>query len=470
MSTEKKSAQPSGDGVAAREDDLARRLTPRQLNMIALGGAIGTGLFLGSGIAAQLAGPGVILSYIFAAFIALVVAWALAEMAVVHPVAGSFGVYAEVYVNPWAGFTMRYAYWFGQCIAIGSEVVAAAIYCKLWFPHVPGWIWVIGFSAALFAANAWSVASFGEFEYWFALIKVVTIVAFLVLGVALLFGVGPLEPVGLGNYTEKGGFLPNGFSGVLLAMTLAMFSYMGVEVVAVAAGEARDPETTIPRALKSVFWRLALFYVGGIALLVGLIPWSRLGVDASPFVRAFEAVGLPYAPSVMNFVVLTAALSSANTNLYLSTRMLFSLSRGGYAPKTLGRLTHRGIPFWALVTSSAGMAVALLLERFVPHRAYLFLIGAAFFAAVYVWFMILLTHFAFRHHHRDNPALVRFMPAFPWLTIGGLGAIAVVAVSTLYVPGLRITLFGGLPWLAAMTLIYWLWYSARRRKSTEDGR
>lgn len=428
--------------------------------MIALGGAIGTGLFLGSGLAAQLAGPGVIFSYILAAFIALVIALALAEMAVVHPVAGSFGIYAEIYLNRWAGFTMRYAYWFAQCIAIGSEVVAAAIYCHFWFPHVPGWIWVIGFSAALFTANAWSVASFGEFEYWFALIKVVTIVAFLILGVSLLFGLGPLEPVGFDHYTGEGGFLPNGVTGVLLAMALALFSYIGVETVAVAAGEARDPQTSVPHALKSVFWRLAIFYVGGITLLVGLVSWNRLGVDASPFVRAFEAVGLPAAPSVMNFVVLTAALSSANANLYLSTRMLFSLSRGGYAPAGLGRLTRRGIPLWALAASSGGMVFAVLAAKLFPQRAYLFFVGAALFGGLYVWFMILLTHFSFRRHHQGDSALVTFMPAFPYLTAAGVVALGLVGVSTLYVPGLRITLFGGLPWLALITLLYWLW---RRR-------
>jgi AAT family amino acid transporter len=454
------STPPDAAQITAREDHLARRLTTRQLNMIALGGAIGTGLFLGSGLAAQLAGPGVIFSYLLAAFIALVIALALAEMAVVHPVAGSFGIYAEIYLNRWAGFTMRYAYWFAQSIAIGSEVVAAAIYCHFWFPHVPGWIWVIGFSAALFAANAWSVASFGEFEYWFALIKVVTIVAFLILGVSLLFGLGPLEPVGFGNYTDRGGFLPNGVTGVLLAMALALFSYIGVETVAVAAGEARDPQTSVPRALKSVFWRLALFYVGGITLLVGLVPWNRLGIDASPFVRAFEAVGLPAAPSVMNFVVLTAALSSANANLYISTRMLFSLSRGGYAPASLGRLTRRGIPLWALAVSSGGMAFAVLAAKLFPQRAYLFFVGAALFGGLYVWFMILLTHFSFRRRHRGDSALVTFLPAFPHLTAAGLAALAVVGVSTLYVPGLRITLFGGLPWLAVVTLLYWLW---RRR-------
>ena len=453
-------------GVAAREDDLARRLTPRQLGMIALGGAIGTGLFLGSGIAVRLAGPGVILAYGAAGVIALVIAWALAEMAVAHPVAGSFGVYAEIYLNPWAGFTMRYTYWFAQVIAIGSEVVAAAIYCAFWFPHVPGWLFVAVFSVALVVANAWSVASFGEFEYWFALIKVIAIVAFLFLGVGLLFGFGPLEPVGFGNYTRNGGFLPHGVTGVLLAMSLATFSYLGVEVVAVTAGEARDPRTSIPRALRSVFWRLLLFYVGAISLLVGLVPWQRVGIDASPFVRAFEAVGLPGASSVMNFVVLTAALSSANTNLYLTSRMMFSLSRGGYAPATLGRLTRRGNPLRALLLSSVGLVAAVLAQKFFPGQAYLYMIGTAFFGGLYVWIMILVTHLAFRRRRQGDAALATFMPAFPYLTWVGLVGLVGVGLSTRFVPGLELTLLAGLPWLGVISLGYWLWHAVYRRNSS----
>lgn len=448
----------------AREDQLARRLTPRQLSMIALGGAIGTGLFLGSGISVQQAGPGVILAYLLAAFIALFVAWALAEMAVLHPVAGSFGVYAEIYLHPWAGFTMRYSYWLAQVIAIGSEVVAASIYCALWFPQVPGWLWVLAFSLALLAANAWSVASFGEFEYWFAFIKVLTIVVFLVLGTGLLFGVGGLEPVGFANYTEHGGFLPHGLGGVVLAMTLALFSYFGVEVVAVTAGEARHPERTVPLALRSVFWRLALFYVGGITLLVGLIPWPRAGIDASPFVRAFESVGVSAAAGVMNFVVLTAALSSANTNLYLTSRMLFSLARGGYAPARLGRLTRRGIPLAALLASSGGMAAAVLAKKIFPQQAYVYMIGAAFFGGLYVWVMILVTHLAFRRRHRRNPALTTFMPAYPYPTLLALAGVGVVTVSTLFIPGFEITLLGGLPWLGVLSLGYALWRFLRSRK------
>ncbi len=447
---------------SATEDQLARRLTPRQLGMIALGGAIGTGLFLGSGISVRVAGPAVILAYLAGAFPALVIAWALAEMAVAHPVAGSFGVYAEIYVNPWAGFTMRYAYWFGQVIATGSEIVAAALYFSYWFPGVPRWVAVVAFSCALLVANAWSVASFGEFEYWFALIKVATIVGFLILGASLLTGFGWHSSPGFSNYTQHGGFLPNGWKGVLEATTMAVFSYFGIEVVAVTAGEARDPERTIPRALRTVFWRLALFYVGSIGILVGLISWEKVGLDASPFVRAFEALGLPAASSVMNFVVLTAALSSANTNLYLTTRMLFSLAHGGYAPKLLAKLTRRGIPLWALAASSAGMAVAVMTQKFVPEKAYLYLVGTAFFGGLYVWVMILVAHLAFRNAREKKGDFKRLMRFSPYSTWAGLVALGVVGVMTLFVPGLRITLLGGLPWLGLMTCAYWIMRARRK--------
>ncbi len=444
-----------------RERGLRRQLTSRQVSMIALGGAIGTGLFLGSGVSVKLAGPGVILSYAAGALIALLVVWALAEMAVAHPVAGSFGVYAEIYLHPWAGFAMRYSYWLAQAVAIGSEVVAASIYCRFWFPSVPAWVWIAGFSSALVYVNARAVGSFGEFEYWFAMIKVSTIVIFLVLGAALLFGIG-FKPVGFRNYTAHGGFLPHGWAGVGLGLTMVIFSYLGSEAVAVTAGEASHPEIAVPRATRSMLARLALFYIGGIALLVGLMPWNLAGLSESPFVRVFQTVGVPAAAGLMNFVVLTAALSSMNTDLYLCARMLFSLARGGYAPRFLSRLNRRGMPVAAVLASSAGMAAALPLQLRFSETAYLHMLGAAFFGGLFVWMMILVTHLVFRRRYPGRLAVRA--PLYPWTSLFGITALAGVTISTWWVPDMKITLRAGLPWLAFITVCYLVWARFQRRR------
>jgi L-asparagine transporter-like permease len=452
---------PATSSIADREGGLHRQLTPRQISMIALGGAIGTGLFLGSALSVKLAGPGVILSYAVGAALALAVMWALAEMAVAHPVAGSFGVYAEMYLHPWAGFVARYSYWLAQAVAIGSEVVAASIYMRLWFPQVPGWVWVAAFSAALIYVNARSVGTFGTFEYWFAMIKVATIIVFLVLGAALLLGVG-FPAIGATNYTAHGGFLPNGWMGVALGVAMAVFSYLGVEVVAVAAGEAKEPHVAVPRALRTTLLRLALFYVGGIAVLVGVMPWAEAGLTESPFVRVFRSVGIPAAAGVMNFVVLTAALSSMNCNLYLTSRMIFSLSRGGYAPAALGRLSRQGVPLAALLVSSVGMLAALVLELRFRETAYIHMLGAAFFGGLLVWIVILVTHLVFRRKYRGELRVKA--PGYPWVSLAGLAGLLLVAASTWWIPGMRITLVAGLPWLAFISVCYFVWSYARTGK------
>src|SRR6202158_1178080 len=237
-------------------EGLQRRLSQRQLTMMAIGGAIGVGLFLGSSVTIRLAGPAVILSYLLGAGIALIMSYALAEMAVVHPVAGAFGVYAEKYLNPWAGFSVRATYGVAQIIAIGAEVTAAAIYISFWLPNVPQWIWVVLVSAAMVALNSMQVNRLGEFEYWFAMIKVAAIIAFIIVGISLIVGVGSRHAIGLANLTQHGGFLPNGWKGVWLSLTITVTSYMGVEVIAVTAGEAQRPEVTIPRAMRNIVWRL----------------------------------------------------------------------------------------------------------------------------------------------------------------------------------------------------------------------
>jgi amino acid transporter, AAT family len=461
LSADPNLADPSA--ILERESGLHRNLTPRQLSMIAVGGAIGTGLFLGSALSVKLAGPAVILSYIAAAAIALTLMWALGEMAIAHPVAGSFGVYAEMYVHPWAGFAMRYSYWLGQVIAIGSEMVAASIYCKHWFPAVPSWIWIAGFSAVLIWVNASSVSNFGTFEYWFAMLKVATIVLFLILGAALLLGVG-FPRIGTANYTAHGGFLPNGWTGVGLGIAMAVFSYLGMEIVAVTSGEAKDPAKALPRAMRWTFARLGIFYIGGLAVVVGVVPWTKVGLGESPFVRVFESVGIPAAAGIMNFVVLTAALSSVNCNLYLTSRMLFSLARGGYAPVALGRLSKRGTPVTALLASSIGMVAALFLERRYSETAYVYMLGSAFFGGIFVWLMIFVTHIIFRRRTaRAGHPPTRFGPRGPWSSLFGAAALATVLVSTWWVPELRITLTAGLPWLLFITLCYLGWSKTHPR-------
>jgi len=453
--------------------NLQRRLTERQLGMIAIGGAIGVGLFLGSSITISLAGPAVIVTYLLGAVLSLIVAYSLAEMAVVHPVAGSFGIYAEKYLNAWSGFTVRATYGLIQIIAIGAEVTAVAIYFQYWFPGTPQWLWVALVSAIVVAINASHVGSFGEIEYWFSLLKVVAIIVFVVVGMALITGISPRPAVGARNLTAFGGFFPHGLWGVWLALTLGIASYMGVEVIAVTAGEAQRPEQTIPRAMRTIVFRLIIFYVLAIGVMVMMTPWNQSSggtISGSPFVRAFAAIGIPYAASLMNLVVITAALSSANTNLYLSTRMLFSLSRGNYAPAALGRLSANGVPHRALAASSLGMVTAILLAIYAPKRAFLLMYGFAVAGMYFVWIVILLAHIRFRQamgkRVGELPLRLRF---FPVSSIVGIVALIGIGISTAFVEGLQYSapIFAVL--LAIMSLVYWKVRRTRGAAQMEAG-
>ena len=447
-----------------REAGLQRNLTPAQLAMIGLGSAIGTGLFLGSAIAVKLAGPAVILSFAVAACIALPMMWALAEMAAAHPAAGSFGLYAEIYLHPWAGFAIRLTYWLCMMVVVGSEVVAAAIYCKLW-SAMPAWIWIALFSALILYVNTTNIGSLGTFEYCLSMIKVVTILAFLVLGSALLFGVG-FPKVGLANFAAHGGFFPNGGKGVALGVIIGLFSFFGIEVVGSTAGEAADPKVAVPKALRRTLSALVLFYIAGLALVVGIVPWTRIGTGESPFVRVFQTVGIPAASHIMNFVVLTAALSSAVANLYFGARLAFSLARGGYLPAALGRLSQRNMPVVSVLVTGLGMVAALVLSKFLQDSLFVFMIGLSSFGALFAWLMTLLTHLAFRrYHHRNAKPYLRLGPAGPWASAAGLAAVFAVMLSTWWVPGFRITLLAGLPWLASLTVCYFVWRRSYSRKS-----
>jgi L-asparagine transporter-like permease len=462
------------DDIIQRERGLRRTLSARRMSMIAIGGAIGTGLFLGSGFAISLAGPAVLLSYLLGALIALLLMGCLAEMTIEHPTSGSFGAYAEYYLGPLAGFLVRYAYWTGIVLGVGTEVTAIALYMHFWFPGSPGWPWIVGFSALLVLVNARSVNVFGAIEYWFSAIKVTAIVLFILLAAWIVWRAPPVvmgptgspaaPAVGFHNYTAYRGFLPFGLWGAWTAMIVAIFSYLSIEMIAVAAGEAARPETAIRRAFRSTVLRLILFYLLTLALVLAIVPWTSAGVDESPFVKVMRALRVPGAAGIFNFVILVAALSAMNSQLYITTRMMFSLARAGYAPRRFGLLDRRGVPVQALLLSSLGIALATALSVLAPKSAFILMISISSFGAMFTWMMIFVTHYAFRRARQRSGALPAFrMPGYPATTLLGAALMAAVLATTAFTPAFRPTLAFGLPFLAALALVYLLRY---RRKGS----
>ncbi len=445
--------------VEAREAGLHKALTRGQAIMISLGGAIATSLFLSSGIALGYAGPAVMISYAIAGFIAVAMVFSLSEMAVMHPTAGSFGTYAELYLSRWAGFVVRYTYWYAQVIATGFEAVAAGLYMTFWFPGVPVWLWSVGFAAIVLWVNSRSVNNFGRIEWWASLIKVSAIVLFIIIGAAKIFGLGT-APSGVTNlYALPGGFAPHGLHGIWMAVILGLLSFVGIEVVAVTSGELPDPKSAIPAALRTMAIRLFLFYVLALVVVASVIPWTQTGgsvtVTQSPFVKVLAATGVPRAAGIMNFVILSAALSGMNTNVYLCSRMLFSLSRGGFAPRFLGKLNKAGSPVAAVVITGVCILATAALPRITP-KAYAVLQGVALFGAIIVWAIILISHFSFRRAHRGQALPVR-MPLFPYIQIVGLGLLVALLVTMGLDADWRSSWLMGVPWLVLLTVCYLVW-------------
>jgi L-asparagine transporter-like permease len=440
-----------------QEQGLRHQLGAGQMAMVAVGGSIGTGLLLGSAAALEIAGPGVILSFFLAASISFTVAMALGELSSMHPAAGSFGVYADLYLNEWAGFIARAGYWAAISISIGAELVASATYLAYWFPSVPGLIWIAGFSALLLLINLRSVGNYARFEYWFAMIKVVTILAFIVLGAGLLLG-GRVAP----QYTAQGGFLPKGVLAPLLAMGFAIYTFGGVEFVAITTGESRSAEE-IPRAIRLTFVILTLVYLGAIIVLVGVMPWNRAGVTESPFVTVFRHAHIPAAPHIMTFVILTAALSGANAALYAASRVLFSLARTGWAPAALGRLNPAGSPRLALLASSYGIVVALVLEKWAPKNAFVSILGAALTGMLLSWLVSLAAHVKFRQKLSPSQlaALPMRSPLGAWGSALGFVLIIVAFLETGWHS--HLTLISGGVYMVVLTAAYFLLKTASQR-------
>jgi len=431
------------------------------MTMVAIGGSISTGLLLGSAAALQIAGPTVILSYIIAAFIAYTVTMALGELASTHPAAGSFGIYGELYLTPYLGFLCRSGYWAAIAFSIGAELVASAAYMTYWFPAVPGEFWVFLFSVVLVLVNLLSVGSFGRFEFWLSMIKFATIVAFILAGAALLFS-GRVAP----QYTAHGGFLPKGPFAPLLAVFIAIYTFGGVEMLAVTTGESRSAKD-IPRAARLTFFLLAGLYLGAITVLAGVIPWNHVGPSESPFVSVLSRSHIPAAAHFMNFVVLTCALSGANAKLYVASRLLFSMGRTGWAPASLGKLNAAGSPPLALLVSSYGIITALIIENWAPQQAFLYIMGAAFSGLILSWVVSLAAHVSFRW--RLTPGEVAALPMRSplgiWGSIVGFVLVSIAIVQTLR--SSRINEIGGVVLLALLTIAYIFLRHQRQRSRAQ---
>jgi len=403
-------------------------------------------------------------SYLIGALIALLLMGCLAEMTVAHPTSGSFGAYAEYYLGPRAGFLVRYAYWTSIVLAVGTEVTAVALYMHFWFPTSPGWPWIVGFSALLVLVNARSVNVFGAIEYWFSAVKVTAIVLFILLATYIVFRApgalaGATGAAGFHHYTAHGGFLPHGVWGAWVAVIVAIFSYLSIEMIAVAAGEAAQPEIAVTRAFRATVVRLILFYLLTLALILAIVPWTAAGVDESPFVKVMRALQVPAAAGIFNLVILIAALSAMNSQLYITTRMMFSLSRAGYAPRRFGILNRRGVPVQALLLSSLGIALATLMSVLAPKSAFVLMIAISSFGAMFTWMMIFVTHYAFRRACERSGAPLRFrMPGYPATTLLGAALMAAVLLTTAFTEAFRLTLVFGVPFLAVLVACYRLWY------------
>jgi L-asparagine transporter-like permease len=435
-----------------------------------LGSALGTGLFLGSGQSVAGAGPAVVLSFVAGTLIAAIVAFALGELCGTHPVRGSFGTIAARYLGPWAGFTVRWLYWLALVAATGGEVVAAAIYLRYWWPQLPVWSAVVVLSLVLTGINTVNVGAFGRTEAALSLIKVLAVVVFLVMGVALIAVGLPGHPAtGLGNLTADGGFFPHGVGAIWVVMATVMFSFAGIELVAVAAAETRDPSRAMRSAIRSLIVRLGLFYIGAVAVMVTVLPWRRLaeatGLEQSPFVTMFSYAGIGPAASVTNVVVFIAALSAANANLYAAARMVHSLAHDGFAPRPLRATSAAGSPVPAVVVSLIGLVTAGILAIYTPKSVFLVLISIASFGVIATWLFILATFVAFRRARPPEAAVaatVRLPGGIATAVIGALALLSVYATAAV-APDMATACLVGVPFLLLLGVTYRVISSRRGR-------
>nr|WP_308198753.1 amino acid permease [Rhodococcus sp. F64268] len=424
----------TAESPASDPQHLGSGLKVRHLTMMGLGSAIGAGLFLGSGVGIAAAGPAVLISYVLAGIMIIFVMRMLGEMGAALPVSGSFSHYARIGIGRWAGFTMGWLYWFMLIMVLGVEITGASAIVQSWLPGVPQWVVALVFVTFFAVINLARVANFGEFEFWFAALKVTVIVGFLVLGVLLVFGLLPdTDPVGTVHLLGDGdGFAPNGLAGIAAGLLAVAFAFGGIEIVTIAAAESKDPERSIATAVRSVVWRISLFYLGSIAIMVLVLPWTTASGDTSPFVSVLDIAGIPYVSGFMELVVVVALLSAFNANVYGTSRMAYSLARGGDGPAWLGKLSHNGVPRNAVLVSVFFGFVSVLLNWLLPDQILGILLNAVGSALIAIWLFIVVAHLRLRRRFEQEGTLKLKMWAFPylsWFTLAMLVAFIILMLS-----------------------------------------
>ncbi len=446
-------------------NELQRGLGARQMRMIALGGTIGVGLFMGATSTIKWTGPSVIFAYLIAGIFLFLVMRAMGEMVYLHPTSGSFANFASDYIHPVAGYLTAWSNVF-QWVVVGmSEVIAVGEYMNYWFPDLPQWIPGVIVVALLAGANLVSVKAFGEFEFWFAMIKVVTIILMIVAGFGLIFfGLGNGgEAIGLSNLWDHGGFMPNGWIGFFFALSIVIGSYQGVELIGITAGETKDPQKNIKSAVNGVIWRILIFYIGAIFVIVTVYPWNELGNIGSPFVATFAKVGITFAAGLINFVVLTAAMSGCNSGIFSASRMSLNLSQKGMLPKFFGKVMKNGVPVWTVLAIATGILIGALLNVILPlfikgaDSVFVYVYSASILPGMVPWFMILISHLRFRKNHPEEMEGHPFkMPGGAFTNYITMAFFIMVLIGMLFNKETVVSVVIGIVFLLFMTMFFFL--------------
>ncbi|KWT11493.1 Proline-specific permease proY [Pseudomonas savastanoi] len=445
------------------QDGLKRGLSARHIRFMALGSAIGTGLFYGSASAIQQAGPAVLLAYLIGGAAVYMVMRALGEMAVHDPVSGSFSHYATRYMGPLAGFVLGWTYAFEMIIVCLADVTAFGIYMGFWFPEVPRWIWVLGIVFLIGALNLCNVKVFGETEFWLSILKVSAIVAMIVAGFGIMiFGIGSSTSgteIGISNLWAHGGFMPNGVTGLIASFAVVMFAFGGIEIIGITAGEAKDPQRSLPQAINAVPLRILLFYVLTLFVLMCIYPWPQIGTQGSPFVQIFDNLGIASAATILNIVVISAAVSAINSDIFGAGRMMYGLARDGQAPASFARLSRHGVPWMTVLVMGIALLGGVLLNYLIPKDVFLLIASLATFATVWVWLMILLTQVAMRRSmNRDEATQLKFaVPFWPYGPAAAIVFMLFIFGVLGYFPDNRAALIVGAIWIVLLLIAYGLW-------------